>query len=637
MEKKKKRWIIAGSITGSLIVIATIILYFLIPSIARNYILKKIDAFEKDRQVTVTMDDFTIDDFSIFGDFDISIKNLHLRDNRTQTEFLFADDIDADIQAWKGFKMTKDLKSLELKNATVNIYKHGDTTNYSFLKKQKKKKKSVGYNERVTKLLELLARACPDEMECKRVELHTDIDSTVNTYLIENLDIEDGTLSGLFTSMPNTPSASRWNISGTMNHKEKVYTGAIALADADIASASIPFGKALDNANIKFRKAKGEMRLLDEKSDQLRLAVNGEIDELEFAHPYLATQPVNIDHTSARLNLTFTKNKIQVDSTSTLCLNQAAIHPYITYEKNKAGKKHIVFKVNERKFDAKTLFASLPEGLFQVVPHVAAKGNIDFHLFLDCDFALLDSLKFDFDIRSRDHSFNITAGREEITRFNEPFEYVFFENGDTARTAWIGPENPYYCPYEQIPYYLTKSITASEDAGFFYHRGFIMSAMQSALISDLKSGRLRRGGSTISQQLIKNLYLSRKKVFSRKIEEMLLVWMIEDYRLLTKERMFEIYVNIAEWGPGIIGIGEASNFYFGKKPADLTFGECLYLATLIRAPKHYRGTVNADGTITENKRLELEATAARMVERGIITEAELQSFSSNVAIKMAAE
>lgn len=636
MEKKKKRWIIAGSITGALIVIATI-LYLLVPSIAKKYILKKIDSFEKDRQVTITMGDFTVDDFSIFGDFDVTIKNLQVRDNKTATDFLFVDEMEADIQAWKGFKMVKDLRALELENASVYVYKQGVITNYSFLRKPLKKKRIIGYNERVTKLLEQLARVCPDEMECKKVEIRTDIDSNVNTYLIENLDIDDGKLSGLFTAAPHTDAASRWRIGGTMNHRDKVYTGAIALADATTPSASIPFGKALENANIKFREAKGELRLLEEKSDQLRVAINGEIDELEFAHPYIATQPVNIDRTSARLNLTFTPKKMQVDSTSTVCLNEATVHPFITYEKGKSGKKHIVFKVDERKFDAGRLFSSLPEGLFQVVPHVAAKGHIDFHLFLDCDFALLDSLKFDFDIRSRDHTFSITEGREEITRFNEPFEYVFFENGDTARTAWIGPENPYFCPFSQIPYYLTKSITASEDAGFFYHRGFIMSAMQSALISDLKSGRLRRGGSTISQQLIKNLYLSRKKVFSRKIEEMLLVWMIEDYRLLTKERMFEIYVNIAEWGPGIIGIGEASQFYFGKKPAELTFGECLYLATLIRAPKHYRSTVNADGSITENKRMELEATAARMVERGIITEAELQNFNSGVVIKMPTE
>ena len=134
-------------------------------------------------------------------------------------------------------------------------------------------------------------------------------------------------------------------------------------------------------------------------------------------------------------------------------------------------------------------------------------------------------------------------------------------------------------------------------------------------------------------QLTKNLFLNRNKVFSRKFEEMVLVWLIEDYHLISKERMFEIYVNIAEWGPNIIGIGEASDFYFGKKPQELTLGECLYLASLIRAPKHYRNTLDEYGNVIDSKREELIFVARRMAEREFITEEELNHFNSFIHTK----
>ncbi len=636
MSKKKKLWIILSIVAGILL-IGVIVLYCMVPTLIKNYLNRKIESVETERNVTLSMGDMEVTGFSIFGDIDLSIKDLHVKDNRSEVEFATADEVSVDVKAWRGFRVVKDVRKIELKTLNLNVLKHGDTTNYAFLKVHKDKKKSSSYNERVARLLDKLARTCPDEMECAKVNIRTDIEHVVNTYAFDNLQIDDGKLSGKFTVLPGEAKSSEWRISGVLDNKNKDYFGEIALADPKAEVSSIPLGTDDDGENVQFRKASGHLKLVDETHKQLRMELSGDISELQVYHHFIATQPVVIEHTNAKLNLTFTDKRIQVDSTSSLCLNQAVVHPFVIYEKSKGKKKHVVFKIDEKKVDAQKLFASLPEGLFDVVPHLSVRGNLDLHFLFDCDFAQLDSLKFDFDIRSRDHSFRIVEGGEYINRFNDSFEYVFYENGDTSRTAWIGPENPYFCNFSQVPNYLVKSILASEDAGFFGHRGFIKSSIQSALISNMKSGKLRRGGSTISQQLVKNLFLNRKKVFSRKIEEMLLVWMIEDYRMLTKERMFEIYVNIAEWGPGIIGIGEASEFYFGKRPSELTFGESLYLATLIRAPKHYRSTVNADGSVSDNKRAELEATSARMVERGIITDADLQNFDANVVIRMPAE
>ena len=147
---------------------------------------------------------------------------------------------------------------------------------------------------------------------------------------------------------------------------------------------------------------------------------------------------------------------------------------------------------------------------------------------------------------------------------NEPFEYTVYEQGEPVRSFEIGPANPSFRPFNAVSRYLPLAIMQSEDAGFFYHNGFIPSAIRESLIQDIKERRFARGGSTLSMQLVKNVFLSRNKTIARKLEEMLIVWLIESDHLTSKERMFEVYLNIAEWGPMIYGAAEASRYYFAK-------------------------------------------------------------------------
>lgn len=99
---------------------------------------------------------------------------------------------------------------------------------------------------------------------------------------------------------------------------------------------------------------------------------------------------------------------------------------------------------------------------------------------------------------------------------------------------------------------MRMAVLQSEDGGFFYHQGFLPDAIREAMVYDLKERRFARGGSTISMQLVKNVFLNRRKNIARKLEEALIVWLIEQNRLTSKERMFEVYLNIAEWGYGSV-------------------------------------------------------------------------------------
>jgi len=96
-------------------------------------------------------------------------------------------------------------------------------------------------------------------------------------------------------------------------------------------------------------------------------------------------------------------------------------------------------------------------------------------------------------------------------------------------------------------------------------------------------------------QLVKNVFLESRKTVARKAQEALITWVIESNRLVPKERLLEVYLNIIEWGPGVYGITEASHFYFAKSPDALTLAESIFLASLVPHPRYYRYSVDAAG------------------------------------------
>lgn len=146
----------------------------------------------------------------------------------------------------------------------------------------------------------------------------------------------------------------------------------------------------------------------------------------------------------------------------------------------------------------------------------------------------------------------------------------------------IGPDSPDWVSFDDIPPYFIDCLLASEDVTFFKHHGFYKPAIKKALIDDLTSNRIVRGASTISQQLTKNLFLSKSKSIGRKLQEAVLTWYLES--VLSKQRILELYLNIIEWGPGIYGIRQASMHYFGKEPSTLDLAESAFLVAIIPSP-----------------------------------------------------
>ncbi len=140
--------------------------------------------------------------------------------------------------------------------------------------------------------------------------------------------------------------------------------------------------------------------------------------------------------------------------------------------------------------------------------------------------------------------------------------------------------------YKAISPYLVKAVLIGEDDKFWHHEGFDYEAMEKAVEKDIRAGKFKLGGSTITQQLAKNLYLSPSKNPVRKIREAVITWRLE--RSLSKRRILEIYLNVAEWGPGgIFGIEAASRHYYGKHASELGPEEAARLAAILPNPRRF--------------------------------------------------
>lgn len=156
--------------------------------------------------------------------------------------------------------------------------------------------------------------------------------------------------------------------------------------------------------------------------------------------------------------------------------------------------------------------------------------------------------------------------------------------GDTEVESGPGSED--WVPFERISPFMAKAVMTTEDTGFFQHRGFIPKSIENSLKENLEAGRFARGGSTISMQLSKNLWLSRTKTISRKAQEFFLTTYLE--QSLSKQEIMELYLNVVEFGPGVYGVRQAARSYFGKGAEELTVSECAFLASVLPSPRKDR-------------------------------------------------
>ncbi len=225
-----------------------------------------------------------------------------------------------------------------------------------------------------------------------------------------------------------------------------------------------------------------------------------------------------------------------------------------------------------------------PAALLPLVRNARFSGTFSASGRIQFDTRRLEDLLLDYQIADR---CRITEVPRELARerFTHAFtHHVVLPDGKIAEEK-TGPGTDSWTDLDKISPFMSVAVLTTEDGGFYRHHGFNHPAFRNSLVANLKAQRFVRGASTISMQLTKNLFLSRTKSISRKLEELILTDYLE--QVFSKDELMELYLNVIEFGPDMYGITKAADTFFGRKPEELTLAECLYLSSVLPSPIRY--------------------------------------------------
>jgi hypothetical protein len=264
------------------------------------------------------------------------------------------------------------------------------------------------------------------------------------------------------------------------------------------------------------------------------------------------------------------------------------------------------------------LLTSLPQEIRGPLDGLTMTGTFGGHARIGLDLAapLGDGVTIDTDLANQ---CRVAAEppAADVTTLAQASEHVF---PDGSR-ALIGPDEPQYFPLKRLPYYVAGAFTSAEDGRFYEHHGFDVTQIARSFEIDLRDRRLARGGSTISQQLIKNSFLTQRRSFDRKVQEAVLTWRLESR--LDKKQILERYFQIIELGPHIFGLRAAAAYWFNLSPRELTIKQAAFLAALTSEPTSMSRRIRKVGGLDTDSAARVDVILRAMTRDGVISRDEL--------------
>jgi hypothetical protein len=403
----------------------------------------------------------------------------------------------------------------------------------------------------------------------------------------------------------------------------------IKVKTLDGSKIQIPTDLAIKNLKFEIDSFQLSVSCSSLKSDSIYIMGVMEVLGTKIFHPKLAENEISIKYTGTNFGASISSNGLILDSTTHFAINKLLVPIEVSITNSYKPQFKVKIETGEQR--ASDLFESIPKGLFTTLDGIEVGGSIQFDFLFYVDFANPDSLDFYAKLKPIDFSL-LSMGKEDYRVLNDTFTYNIIHSDIIKKTIRIDTKNENYRSLEQISPYLKNAVITAEDGGFYSHKGFDLGGFRYALVHNIKQKNLYRGGSTITMQLVKNLFLNRNKNLLRKAEEAIVVWLIETQKLVEKDRILEIYLNIIDWGPNINGISEASEFYFNKNSKDLNLNEAIFLASIIPRPNSYMQSFDTLGNLKTHMEGYFNFIAGKMYERGLITEEDYSELQYNVNI-----
>jgi hypothetical protein len=521
------------------------------------------------------------------------------------------------------------LSEIKLDRGFINLVKKDSLSNFDFLFRKKKKevteeKTEMDLGELANNLINQLLYKIPDDMDIRDFEIKFRDDSGSVSLFTRSATIDGGDVNSTILVNGNE---SVWHVEGTVDPGDKQLDLKLF---ADNKKVELPYLEKKFGLKLNFDMAMTEMRGVNRSGSQLEVNGSWRVKNLLVNHRRIAGNDIIVPDASLDADMVFGKNFIAIDSTSTIHLKNIQLHPFIKY--TVSPSKIYELKLHTEELDAQELMNSFPKGLFESLEGIEVAGKLQYDLNFYLDSENPDSVIFNS--RLKNEGFKVLKwGKTNLQKINSTFVYTPYEYGKPMRNIIIGPENPNFVPIDQISPYLKNALLTAEDPSFYSHNGFVEASIRSSIITNFKAKAFKRGGSTISMQLAKNVYLNRQKTLARKIEEILIVWIMENGKLSSKQRMFETYLNLIEWGNNVYGIGEASRYYFDKHPSELNLGEGIFLASIVPRPKSGLYRFEGDGSLRAGLSSYFNFIGGIMARRGM-TEADSTGYGFwNVRLK----
>lgn len=603
-----------------ILTVQIVVISFLVVVVAlfvfRNEVLKQTIAKVSFKMASEYESTFTIKEASFVGLSGLSFSEIILAPKNADTLLHFKN-VKTSVNLWLLLVGDVQLGTLAIDQGYVQLVKNKKGCNFdAFLKKDKDETTSStekrDYAEFAYNLISKVLNLVPTDMKVENLAFRLDDYGKKTTIHFEKLRLEHKQLETAITVVTKS-FTEHIRLSGIADPRNK--KADIRIFNRDTGAIKVPYLDERFGLKSSFNSIRLNIQDIDKSGGELHIDGFTSIANLMVNHKKIASKDVVIKNAKFDFRFLLGSDFISLDSSSTVLFNKVKFHPYLAYD----TKDDTIYKLKVAipKMKAQDFIVSLPDGLFTHFQGMEAEGNFEYKL--DFMFNKNKPNKLVFDSKLLKENLKITKyGAANLNKINGEFVYRAIIQNVLQRPILVGSENPNYTPLEQISPYLQECVLTSEDPSFFSHRGFIAEAFRQSILKNIRTKKFSRGASTISMQLVKNVFLTREKTASRKLEEILLVYILENNRITSKERMLEVYFNVIEWGPNIYGIGEAAQFYFQKSPADLTLKECLFLATIVPRPKKFMWQFDNEGKLKSYAEKHQQFLSNLMLRRGIL-------------------
>ena len=611
MKTRKHKIVLFLKGLGIFLITALLLLFIFRDALLQKAIAKVEAKCNQDYHCRLTIKKISFDGLS-----GVEIQNIVLAPKQADTLFSI-EKIKTKINLFQLITGDIQLEGLEMKNGYIQLIKNRKGRNFdAFFTKEKEEDHNVekgNYAKLAYRLFSKVLNLVPTDIHLDNLSLRIEDMERKVTLKMNQLQLKDQQLQTTIQVKSNNFSQN-WNIKGFADPRNKIAD--LKFFNSDTTKIKVPYLEERYNLLSSFDSIRVNVSKIEMDSGELHIDGFASIVNLTINHPKIAKKEVIVKKARFDYRFLFGEHFIAIDSSSTLQMNAIKLHPFASYSTEDDTVYSLKMKIPKMK--AQDFVTSLPQGLFSHFEGMEIEGNFAYDLNYKYIKNKPNQLVFDSKLKKENLKI-LKYGQANLAKLNTEFTYRAIENGIPQRPIVVGITNPLFTPLGLISPYLQKCVLTSEDPSFFSHRGFINEAFKQSILKNIRTKKFSRGASTISMQLVKNVFLTREKTLSRKLEEILLVYILENNRIASKERMLEVYFNVIEWGPNVYGIAEASQFYFNKKPLDLNLQECLFLATIVPKPKKFMYQFDSGGFLKSGANKQQSFIRNLMLRRGLIT------------------